>query len=200
MANHDLLAEKEKTELTLSHHVRRLDRTQVLLVIVKKMALQELGALHRLSCWKQLLSPFLSDRPHFKLEWSTANISLSSRIEFINEVVLNVISEGFGMSEGYTKVGQVNDFPAGKLKKVQVAKEDVVVANIDGKIYAMTATCTHRGGPLDEGELEGTTVICPYHGGQFDITTGKVVAPPPMKDEVSFEVKIEGTDVLLKKK
>jgi nitrite reductase (NADH) small subunit/3-phenylpropionate/trans-cinnamate dioxygenase ferredoxin subunit len=104
------------------------------------------------------------------------------------------------MSEGYTKVGQVSDFPAGKLKKVQVSKEDVVIANIDGKIYAMTAMCTHRGGPLDEGELEGTTVICPYHGGQFDITTGKVVAPPPKKDEVSFEVRIEGTDVLLKRK
>jgi nitrite reductase/ring-hydroxylating ferredoxin subunit len=103
------------------------------------------------------------------------------------------------MSEGYTKVGQVSDFPVGKLKKVQVAKEDVVIVNIDNKIYAMTATCTHRGGPLDEGELEGTTVICPYHGGRFDITTGKAVAPPPQKDAVSFEVKIEGTDVLVKK-
>jgi nitrite reductase/ring-hydroxylating ferredoxin subunit len=104
------------------------------------------------------------------------------------------------MSEGYTKVGQVSEFSVGKLKKVQVAKENVVIANVNGTIYAMKATCTHRGGPLDEGDLEGTTVTCPYHGGQFDITTGKAVAPPPKKDEVSFEVKIEGTDVLLKKR
>jgi nitrite reductase/ring-hydroxylating ferredoxin subunit len=104
------------------------------------------------------------------------------------------------MSDGYTKVGQVGDFPSGKLKKVQVAKEDVVVANIDSNVYAITAICTHGGAPLNERELDGTTVIRPYRGGRFDITTGKVVAPPSMKDEVPFEVKIDGTDVLLKRK
>lgn len=104
------------------------------------------------------------------------------------------------MSEAYVKVGQVSDFPPSSLKKVQVAGEDVLVANVGGKIYAITATCTHRGGPLDEGELDGTVVICPWHGGQFDVTTGKVVSPPPMKDESSFEVQIQGSDVLLKRK
>ncbi len=104
------------------------------------------------------------------------------------------------MSEGYIKVGQLSDFPAGKIKKVQVGGDDVLVVNIDGKLHAMTATCTHRGGPLHEGELDGTIVICPWHGGQFDVTTGKVVSPPPMKDEIPFEVKVQGSDVLLKKK
>jgi len=103
------------------------------------------------------------------------------------------------MSEGYTKVGQVADFPSGSLKKVTVGVDEVVVANIGGKLYAMTSKCTHRGGPLDEGELEGNTVICPWHGGKFDVTTGKVVSPPPMKDEASFSVRVESTDVLLKK-
>ena len=104
------------------------------------------------------------------------------------------------MGEEFVKVGNLEDFPEGKLKRVKVAGEDVVVANIAGKIYAMTATCTHRGGPLDEGELDGTTVICPWHGGHFDITTGKVVSPPPMKDEFSFEVQIQASTVRLKKK
>ena len=103
------------------------------------------------------------------------------------------------MSEGFVKVGNLGDFPEGKLKKVQVGGEDVVVVSISGKIYAMTATCTHRGGPLDEGELDGTTIICPWHGGQFNVTTGKVVSPPPMKDEILFDVQIQGSDVLLKK-
>lgn len=103
------------------------------------------------------------------------------------------------MSEGYAKVGQVADFPAGSLKKVTVGVDEVVVANVGGKLYAITDKCTHRGGPLNEGELEGNTIICPWHGGKFDVTTGKVVSPPPMKDEVSFSVRIEGTDVLLKK-
>jgi len=104
------------------------------------------------------------------------------------------------MSEGFTKVGTLSDFPEGRLKKVQMKGEDLVVANIAGKIYAMTATCTHRGGPLDEGELNGTTVVCPWHGGQFDIITGKVVNPPPMKDEASYDVQVQGSDVLLKKR
>ena len=103
------------------------------------------------------------------------------------------------MSEGYVKVGQVADFPAGSLKKVTVGVDDVVVASVGGKLYAITDKCTHRGGPLNEGELEGSTIICPWHGGKFDLTTGKVVSPPPTKDEASFAVRIEGTDVLLKK-
>jgi nitrite reductase/ring-hydroxylating ferredoxin subunit len=100
------------------------------------------------------------------------------------------------MSEGYVKVGQVTDFPAGSLKKVVVGGEDVVL----GKLYAIANKCTHRGGPLDEGELEGNIVTCPWHGGQFDITTGKVLEPPPLKDETAFDVWIEGSIVLLKKK
>lgn len=104
------------------------------------------------------------------------------------------------MSHDFVKVGQIGDFPEGKLKKVQVAGEDVVVANVGGKLYAITATCTHRGGPLDEGELDKTMVICPYHGGQFDITTGKAVGPPPTKDEIAFDVQIQGTDVSLKRR
>jgi nitrite reductase/ring-hydroxylating ferredoxin subunit len=104
------------------------------------------------------------------------------------------------MSEGYVKVGRVDDFPAGSLKKVVFGGEDVLVANVGGKLYALTNTCTHRGGPLDEGELEGRTVTCPWHGGQFDVTTEKVVGPPPMKDEVPFDVRVEGSDVMLKRR
>ncbi|HYB83800.1 MAG TPA: Rieske 2Fe-2S domain-containing protein [archaeon] len=104
------------------------------------------------------------------------------------------------MSVGYVKVGQVGEFPPGSLKKVIVGGEDVVVGNVDGKLYAITNKCTHRGGPLDEGDLEGNAVTCPWHGGQFDLTTGKVLGPPPLKDEVCFEVMIEASNVLLKKK
>ena len=103
-------------------------------------------------------------------------------------------------SDGYSKVGQVSDFPDGSLKKVTVGGEDVVVGKVEGNLYAVADKCTHRGGPLSEGELEGTTVTCPWHGGQFDLTTGKVITPPPMREATAFDVKIEGTDVLLRKK
>jgi len=104
------------------------------------------------------------------------------------------------MSDGYVKVGGVDDFPAGSLRKVTVDGEDVVVGNVSGKLYAVADRCTHRGGPLSEGELEGNAVTCPWHGGQFDLSTGKVLAPPPMKDQVSFDVKVEASSVFLKKK
>ena len=103
------------------------------------------------------------------------------------------------MTDGYTKVGVESDFPHGSLKRVQVGKDDVVVANVEGKLLAITASCTHRGGPLDEGEIQGSVVTCPWHGGQFDVTTGKAVSPPPIKDAIQFEVKIEGANVLLKR-
>ncbi|HKM75380.1 MAG TPA: non-heme iron oxygenase ferredoxin subunit [Candidatus Bathyarchaeia archaeon] len=104
------------------------------------------------------------------------------------------------MSDTFVKVGQKDDFPSGSLKKVNVGGVDVLVANVDGQIHAIANTCTHQGGPLDEGELEGTVVTCPWHGGQFDVVSGKVLEPPPRADGTSFEVKIQGTDVLLKKK
>lgn len=104
------------------------------------------------------------------------------------------------MGEDAVKVGKVTDFPIGSMKLVSVNGEDVLVVNVSGTLYAMTNTCTHRGGPLNEGELDGSIVTCPWHGGQFDVKTGKVIGPPPKKDEVSFGVRVEGTDVLLEKK
>ena len=104
------------------------------------------------------------------------------------------------MCDAYVKVGLVSDFPSGSMKKVVVGGEDVVVGNVGGKLYAIANKCTHRGGPLNEGELEGNSVTCPWHGGQFDLPTGKVLAPPPLKDEPSFDVRIETSNVLLKKK
>jgi nitrite reductase/ring-hydroxylating ferredoxin subunit len=104
------------------------------------------------------------------------------------------------MSEGYVNVGRVADFPDGSLKKVVLSGEDVLVACLGGKFYAISNSCTHRGGPLNEGKLEDGKVVCPWHGGQFDVATGKVVTPPPMKDAVAFDVRIEGTNVLLKRR
>ena len=119
--------------------------------------------------------------------------------EFINQH-MGILGWLISMSDGYEKVGQVSDFPTGSLKKVVVSGEEVVVGNVGGKLYAIASKCTHRGGPLDEGELEGSTVTCPWHGGQFDLTTGKVLGPPLLKDEASFDVRIEASTVLLKKK
>lgn len=86
------------------------------------------------------------------------------------------------------------------MKLVKVGGEDVLLANIQGKFYAIGNTCTHRGGPLAEGTLEGTVVTCPWHGGQFDLTTGNAVAPPPRMPEPAYEVKVDGNSILLRKR
>jgi nitrite reductase/ring-hydroxylating ferredoxin subunit len=104
------------------------------------------------------------------------------------------------MSDGYVNVGRVADFPEGTMKKVVLGGEDVLVTYLGGKFYAISNSCTHRGGPLNEGELEDGKVVCPWHGGEFDVMTGKVVTPPPMKDAASFDVRVDGTNVLLKRK
>jgi nitrite reductase/ring-hydroxylating ferredoxin subunit len=104
------------------------------------------------------------------------------------------------MSDAFVKVGSMNDFPAGAMKKVQVHDNDVLVANLSGQIFAMGDSCTHRHCSLSEGTIEGSIVICPCHEGRFDLATGKVIAAPPKIDEPSYEVKLQGLDVLLKER
>jgi nitrite reductase/ring-hydroxylating ferredoxin subunit len=65
------------------------------------------------------------------------------------------------MSEDFVKVGETKDIQATQMKAVEVAGEDICVANVDGKYYAIGNICTHVGGPLDQGTLEGYEVECP---------------------------------------
>ncbi len=71
----------------------------------------------------------------------------------------------------------------------------MAIFNVEGTIYAMGGTCTHEGGPLGEGDLDGTVVTCPWHGAQFDVTTGQVVGPPAAQNEPAYEVLVEGEDI-----
>ena len=69
---------------------------------------------------------------------------------------------------------------------------DAVVFNVSGQFFATQARCTHRGGPLDKGKLEGATVTCPIHGAQFDITTGTAVRGPARDPLKTYRVTVEG--------
>jgi 3-phenylpropionate/trans-cinnamate dioxygenase ferredoxin subunit len=102
------------------------------------------------------------------------------------------------MSE-YVKVASVTDLAPGQMTLVEVAGELICLANVDGSFYAIADECTHVGGALSDGELEGYVVTCPIHFGQFDIRTGKVLQRPPREDAVTYEVRVEGPDVLIAK-
>jgi nitrite reductase/ring-hydroxylating ferredoxin subunit len=75
---------------------------------------------------------------------------------------------------GFVRAAKSSEVLAGTIRDVQVNGKAVALANVGGTFYAIDNTCLHRGGPLGQGALDGTVVTCPWHGWQFDVTTGKV--------------------------
>jgi nitrite reductase/ring-hydroxylating ferredoxin subunit len=73
--------------------------------------------------------------------------------------------------------------------------DEVVLANVDGQIYAFSGICTHHWARLDLGELDGDVVTCPFHGGQFSVRTGEAITPPPSAPLVTYHVKVEGDEI-----
>ncbi len=96
----------------------------------------------------------------------------------------------------FVRVGKVDDIPPGQVSQIELGDgTKICLANVDGTFYAIGGTCTHQGGPLGEGELDGTVVTCPWHGSKFDVTSGAVVGPPARKAEPTYEVRVTGDDV-----
>ena len=84
------------------------------------------------------------------------------------------------------------DLPPGKITLVEVDGQPVAVYNVAGEFYATHDECTHVGGPLHEGELEGTQVICPWHGSCFDVTDGQATCGPADQPVKVYRVEVEG--------
>jgi nitrite reductase/ring-hydroxylating ferredoxin subunit len=104
------------------------------------------------------------------------------------------------MEEDFVKVAETKDIQASQMRAVEVNGEKVCIANVEGRYYAIGNVCTHMGGPLAEGKIEGFEVQCPWHGTKFDIRTGNVVRPPAMRSEPTYEVKVEDNNILIKNK
>lgn len=88
------------------------------------------------------------------------------------------------------RVARTEEVPIGKGKVVQAAGKALALFNIGGKFYAVDNRCTHVGGPLGEGAVEGNVVTCPWHGSRFDVTTGQVIEPPARRPVATFPVKV----------
>jgi len=98
----------------------------------------------------------------------------------------------------FVRVASTSEIPDGKMRKVLVGSQQVLVANVKGKYYAIGNVCTHLGGPLDKGILEGHEVECPLHRSHFDVTNGQVKRGPAMKPEPVYDVKIESGSILVR--
>jgi 3-phenylpropionate/trans-cinnamate dioxygenase ferredoxin subunit len=94
------------------------------------------------------------------------------------------------------RIGSSQDVREGKMRVFTVAGTKVNVVSANGNLYAIDDTCTHQGCSLAGGHLAGTTVTCPCHGSQFDVTSGAVLRGPAEEPVRSRTVEIKGQDLL----
>lgn len=89
------------------------------------------------------------------------------------------------------------DVPEGELLGVLVDGKELVVGRVGGRLYAIDGTCTHQYADLENARIEGTTVVCHFHGSAFDIRTGAVVRPPATEPVNSHAVGVEDGRILI---
>lgn len=110
----------------------------------------------------------------------------------------------------FVQITTTDQVPSGTMKGFELNGKTVLVSNIGGKFYAIKGKCTHLGGNLANGKLEGNVVTCPRHGSKFDVTTGKNLSGPAagifkiysvltlkVADEPVYPVKVEGQSLLV---
>jgi ferredoxin-NADP reductase/nitrite reductase/ring-hydroxylating ferredoxin subunit len=102
--------------------------------------------------------------------------------------------------EEYQTVANKKDLQEGGLLKAELLGKSIVLSMVKGKVYAIDAVCSHEGGPLEDGTLDGYEVECPWHGSKFDVRTGEVTNPPAETPQLAYEVKLEGDKILVKEK
>lgn len=110
------------------------------------------------------------------------------------------------MEPVFVKIAETSKIPSGQTKSFKIEEKEILVANINGAYYAISNICSHMGGDLSKGTLEGNVVTCPKHRAKFDVTTGKVVSGPKVafmhpkiKNQPIYTVKVDVKDLLLKK-
>ena len=94
-------------------------------------------------------------------------------------------------------VAKVSDLKDGEMREVLVGNTKVLLARIRGVFYATGGECTHYGGPLAEGSLNGARVVCPWHQAHFNVTTGGILEPPALDNLPMFEVRVEDDNVIV---
>jgi len=91
---------------------------------------------------------------------------------------------------------KTTEIAPGQIREFQLDGHTVAIANLGGKFYAIDNTCLHRGGPLGQGVLDGQKVTCPWHGWQFDVTTGKAALNPAV-GVGCYRVEVRGEDLFV---
>ena len=95
----------------------------------------------------------------------------------------------------YLKVAVRSEIPTGGKKLVDLDGRAIALFNVDGEYFAIDDVCTHDGGPLAEGELEGIAIRCPRHGARFDVRSGKALGFPAFEPVETHSVDVRGEDI-----
>jgi nitrite reductase/ring-hydroxylating ferredoxin subunit len=96
----------------------------------------------------------------------------------------------------WVKIARRGEIAEGSGKVVEVLGRTLALFHSAGQFYAIDNSCRHQGGPLGEGDVYGTRVVCPWHGWEYDLATGCNVDDPAMK-LACFAVKLDGDDILV---
>ena len=96
----------------------------------------------------------------------------------------------------FTKVGKLSDLPPGNVLEANVGGRQYAICNVGGQLHAVDGACPHREGPLGQGALHGTTLVCPWHAWEYDCTTGENTYDSVVKLQ-KFDVKVDGEDILI---
>ena len=97
----------------------------------------------------------------------------------------------------YVEIAPASELPNGERLFVEVSDKPIVIFNIAGQFFAIGDVCTHDNGPLGDGMLEGYNVVCPRHGAEFDVRTGKVLELPAVVDIPAYPVQIRDGSIFL---
>lgn len=95
----------------------------------------------------------------------------------------------------FVSVAKTGEIPPGGVKIVRLDEVEIAVFHVDGRYHAIQDVCTHDGGTLAEGPLEGHVVECPRHGARFDVRTGAVLCFPATAPVPVVAVRVEGDDI-----
>ena len=97
---------------------------------------------------------------------------------------------------GFVRTVKRGEVPPGTVRELQVEGKAIAMANVEGKVYAINNTCLHRGGPLGQGLLEGKVLTCPWHGWQFDVTSGRAMQTPAAGVDC-YPTEVRGEDIFV---
>ena len=101
------------------------------------------------------------------------------------------------MSAKSEPVGRKSEIAPGTTRRIEIAGEAVLLCNAEGTIYAIEDNCTHDGGELDQGHLDGCRIMCPRHGALFDVRTGAALTLPAVVPVRTYPVRVEGDDIFV---